>query len=253
MENQRIQELDVIRGFALFGILVCNMVLFNYPIEYLGKYFSTDTSFLDKAATYIKFNIFGDKTFSIFSLLFGIGIGMQYLKSSAGFIKKHVFRMLLLFIIGVLHAFLIWYGDILSLYALLGLLALLFIRLSNKILLIIAVAAFIWPIVQTVLIRNGVFQINLAGYNKASLQELIALNTENGLSGHFTYNISQILPTIQFYLGSTLYHSFSMILLGIFVAKSGILYKLNIYLGKVKVVFFTTVLLVAIWNLYQIF
>ena len=147
--TKRIEELDIIRGYALFGILICNMILFGYPSEYFSDYYSIHPGWINDFSTYIRFNFFSDRTFTIFSFLFGLGIGMQYqkyLNSGKSFNKHHVIRMVILFFIGVFHGLVIWYGDILTLYALLGVLTLPFIRLSTKNLLLIGLFLFFYPL-----------------------------------------------------------------------------------------------------------
>ncbi|MGB5927219.1 MAG: hypothetical protein WBH03_03555, partial [Cyclobacteriaceae bacterium] len=225
--KQRIVELDVIRGYAIFGILICNMVFFSYPAEYISQYSSGEPSWLDSLATYLRFNVFRDKTFSVFSLLFGLGIGMQCHQKTDSFAKHHSIRMLLLLMIGLIHALLLWYGDILTLYAILGLTVLAVIRLPNRYLIIISVAVFLWPTIQTLLIRNEVIQLNFGGHDSIPLNELIVLNTLEGITGHLKYNYSQITPIIQFYVSGTLYYSLSMIVLGVALGKKGVIFRLN--------------------------
>ncbi|MEO1050385.1 MAG: DUF418 domain-containing protein [Bacteroidota bacterium] len=251
--NQRVEELDVIRGYAIFGILVCNIVLFHYPLAYFTSFFSQYKDWIDQFATYLRFNFFADKTFSVFSLLFGVGIGMQYVKKQAQFYKYHLARMVILLVIGLIHAFVIWYGDILSMYAVLGLVAALFMRLSVLQLLIFALLLFIWPTIQTILIRNGYLQIGFGTSPPLPLDELIAMNTSQGFSGHWQYNVKQILSVINFYLTGNMYHSFSMIVAGIAIAKSGFLSTLSQHTRKLYLMLIITGLVVLIWNAYQIF
>ena len=80
--------------------------------------------------------------YPLFSMLFGYGIAMQFIKANNiderfyGFASK---RLVLLLILGLIHAFFIWWGDILATYAFCGFFLLLFIRLSAGWLLTIAV------------------------------------------------------------------------------------------------------------------
>lgn len=252
--KSRVEELDIIRGFALFGILICNMVLFGYPLEYISDYFSNDSNGLDKIATYIRFNFFGDKTFTIFSLLFGVGIGMQYgkaVKAKNNFSRHHLVRMGLLLAIGCIHAGLFWYGDILWLYAVLGTLVLLFIRRPFRDLLWIATLFFLWPTCQNVLMRLGYIQFGLHTVEVIPLAELIAMNTSGGLNGHWTYNSVQLLPTAQFYLSGTLYYSLSMITLGIALVKKRIPFNISGTLPMYRKLLYLSGSLVVLWNMYQ--
>lgn len=221
MKN-RIKDLDTIRGYAIFGILICNIVLFHTPIEYSSQYFNIHNSWTDDLSEFIRFAYFGDRTYLLFSLLFGLGIGMQYINSQSAkksFTRYHVVRMILLLFIGIFHAIFLWYGDILAMYALLGLLSLVFIRLSPRYLFYLSFFIYLIPTILTVLARNDLFSINFPASELKTLEELISLNTENGIPGHISYNLSQLLPTIQFYLSGNLFSSLSMLLFGLAVAK----------------------------------
>lgn len=118
----RFTVLDALRGFAVFGIFGTNMVAsslnlgeFNQPYFSLGK--------LDAGFSWFIQAFVEGKFYSIFSLLFGIGFGLQLSKHQGiGLDGLPVFKRRLwgLMIIGLLHMFFIWLGDILFLYAWLG-------------------------------------------------------------------------------------------------------------------------------------
>ena len=145
--QERIEELDVIRGFALLGILIANMALFSSPSHYfevLGKNFTT--GFWDAAATsFVNFLIQG-KFYTIFSFLFGLGFAIFYERAAAKTEKPtRLFyrRLFVLLLVGLTHAFFIWFGDILVTYALLGFLLPLFFKRKPKTILKWAVGIFI--------------------------------------------------------------------------------------------------------------
>ena len=251
----RVVALDVIRGYALFGILICNMVLFAHPLEYINPYFSEHTAWYDELATFIRFSFFGDKTFTIFSLLFGVGIGMQYNKfkeSQRPFQRYHITRMSLLLVIGLLHAFFIWYGDILALYAVLGMLALLFTRLAPRQLYGLALLFFLWPTMQTIMMRMGMLSLSIPHPALLPLQELEALNTAQGFEGHWQYNTSQLWGTLQYYLTGNMYTSMSMILLGIGLAKARHHETIDEDIAFYRKLFSVSILVVIIWTIYFI-
>lgn len=118
----RFTLLDALRGFAVFGIFGTNMVAssmnfdaYNQPHFSLGK--------LDAGFSWFVQAFVEGKFYSMFSLLFGIGFGLQLAKHrDAGIDGLPVFKRRLwgLIIIGLLHMFLLWIGDILFLYAWLG-------------------------------------------------------------------------------------------------------------------------------------
>lgn len=125
--GQRIQALDVLRGFALLGIVLMNIEAFVGPL--MAALGGIDTSLAGwnlwvDAAIYI---LVQGKFYALFSLLFGIGFALLLQRGgSAGPPRGLVLRrMLVLLAIGAVHAFLIWAGDILLAYAALGLVLLL--------------------------------------------------------------------------------------------------------------------------------
>ena len=115
--HERILALDIIRGFALLGILVVNMASFSGVFE-------QPTKLTDQVAAFIVNVFFSGKFNSLFSLLFAVGftIQLERLEQRAGGDARWIYvrRLLALFAIGVAHAILIWDGDVLHFYALLG-------------------------------------------------------------------------------------------------------------------------------------
>jgi uncharacterized protein len=128
---QRIQILDILRGFAIFGILLVNMAFFNHAIYALALNLSDPVGTLDQLARWgITFFAEG-KFYSIFAFLFGLGLAIQYRRAREqghGFVPFFLRRMGILLGIGLIHAYLFWVGDILILYAVLGVTSLLLFR-----------------------------------------------------------------------------------------------------------------------------
>jgi hypothetical protein len=150
--KQRIQYLDILRGIAILFILVAN-------IRYLsGEYFIPElkkaamvTASLDHVMEILAFIFVDGKFYSVFSILFGIGFAVQYQrmnKEDKIFVPFFRRRMLGLLIIGSVHLFLIWLGDILTLYALLGFTLIWFRHFSNKRLLIWTGVLLLMPVVH---------------------------------------------------------------------------------------------------------
>ncbi len=129
--GERLVALDVVRGFALLGILLMNAEFFLRPVQalYLGR---DETAVgLDRAAGWLVAAFVQGKFYVLFSLLFGMGFAIQFdrwRRSSGRFAGRFVRRMVGLIALGAAHAFLIWYGDILLTYGVVGLLLLAFQR-----------------------------------------------------------------------------------------------------------------------------
>lgn len=132
-ERQRSRSLDVLRGFALLGILVPNIWAFSGPMAAM-----TDPSVIgdtpaNRLAHDITSTVFLGKFMFNFALLFGAGVvmygrkydhadeqGQYHTKLRTGW-KLWYTRCAVLLGIGLVHAYLLWYGDILTFYALAGL------------------------------------------------------------------------------------------------------------------------------------
>jgi len=123
--EQRIASLDVLRGAALFGVLLENLQHFVRP-SYEAFVASPAASDLDRMALWgIRFAC-DNKVYLLFSFLFGYGVALQLLRSAAEssrFAPLHLWRMGILLLIGLGHS-LVWDGDILTTYAILGVLLL---------------------------------------------------------------------------------------------------------------------------------
>ena len=122
----RIQVMDLLRGFAIIGILFMNIEWFNRPISELLSFDLNQTG-LDWAAGWLVKIFIEGKFYKIFSLLFGMGFAVMLLKAQAAdkpFGAWFSRRMLALFILGMCHLIFLWNGDILHDYAVGGMLLL---------------------------------------------------------------------------------------------------------------------------------
>lgn len=122
MSPGRSQEVDWIRSAALLGICVVNVPFMALPIEAL---LAPPRAMHDRAATFLVELLFQGKFFLLFSFLFGWGFGVQLAAAArrgVGGAAPYVRRLAGLVLFGILNAVLVFYGDILLLYAGLGLL-----------------------------------------------------------------------------------------------------------------------------------
>lgn len=129
--NERIQALDVIRGFALIGIFLMNIEFFNRVISDIGQGMPVGLTGADWLASYFIAYFVAGKFWTIFSLLFGMGFAVMLTRSEAKgqkFIVPYLRRIFALAVFGICHHILIWPGDILFSYAVaaLGLVMILF-------------------------------------------------------------------------------------------------------------------------------
>ena len=126
LPEDRIGSLDLIRGIAILGILPVNMAYYMAPAEGLTP--TPQINHLgDHLAAAGTLFVFSGKMILQLAVLFGAGLAIQGLRADAAsrpFAFYYVRRTLLLGVIGLSHALLLWYGDILLSYAILGLVAL---------------------------------------------------------------------------------------------------------------------------------
>ena len=132
--RQRIEVVDMVRGFALFGVLLVNM--FNF-----GAYSIAWNEPGDELALLGMQFFFETKSWRLFCFLFGFGFALQLIRAEergSKFVPVYLRRLIILFVIGAGHA-MIFQGDILMLYAELGLVLVLFKKVPPKLLLVLSV------------------------------------------------------------------------------------------------------------------
>ena len=150
-QNERADILDILRGFALLGVLLDNIFgftgwgFFTQPMREALPTWPADGIVALSEVTFIN-----GKFYSLFSLLFGIGFSIILIRNEQkGINPLKIFyrRLFILLVIGAVHLFLLWEGDILFLYALIGMILPLFRKFSDKALLITAAVLILSPII----------------------------------------------------------------------------------------------------------
>ena len=138
---ERIQALDAIRGFALLGVLLMNLHFwFRGPVEAYLLQAHPYQGFGDAWTDVALMVFFNGKSVTLFSFLFGVGLSVQLERAAArgaAFGAYAARRLSALLAFGLLHILLLWAGDILYYYALIGVFLLLFLRRSPR-------TAFFW-------------------------------------------------------------------------------------------------------------
>jgi uncharacterized protein len=153
--SERIATLDIVRGFALLGILIMNMPGFStsFYSEADGSHLWPDL--LNQRAEQIRDMLFSGKFNSMFSLLFGLGFTIQLTRLTArdpDNAAKHYWRRLLVLAgFAAVHVLLMWGGDVLHIYAGLGVLLYFLRNASNRLILGLMVACLLYPAVSGIL------------------------------------------------------------------------------------------------------
>ena len=194
--TKRIVLLDVIRGFALMGILFANILSWSGikflhidTIKSFGN-FEVDSTIYH----YLKFFV-DTKFYTIFSLLFGIGFSLQISrnKDNPAFPAFYARRLILLLFIGTMHA-LIWSGDILMLYALMGLLILAMRNFSEKQVLTTAIILFFTPLVLDI-IYMYTFASSIQSLPRTALKVYPDMSPDEVVAGFQSTDFLTVLKT----------------------------------------------------------
>ena len=122
-ESRRIASMDVLRGFAVLGILAMNIAAFGMPgFDYMDPTIGGFDG-MNRLVWIINHFIFDLKMMSIFSMLFGAGIILMTVRehnAGRGAAGLHYRRMMWLLVFGLIHSYFLWFGDILVAYAVCG-------------------------------------------------------------------------------------------------------------------------------------
>lgn len=148
--QERFIILDVLRGLSLLGICLANFPEFSlYTFQQNDVIISMPTAGSDRVVRFLQYVFIDGKFYTLFSLLFGIGFSIilsNAMRKGTDGIRIFYRRMWILALIGAVHLIFIWSGDILLLYALLGLLLPLFRNLPNKKLLLLSGVFILFPV-----------------------------------------------------------------------------------------------------------
>ena len=173
--TERADILDVLRGFALLGVLLDNVFGFTgYGFMLQQNREALSTWPADGILGLAELAFVKGKFYSLFSLLFGIGFSIILIRNEQkGINPLKVFyrRLTILLLFGAAHIFLLWEGDILFLYALLGFLLPLFRKCTDKTLLIWAAVLIASPILIDIIKV-------LLNFKAGAFLETVALNID---------------------------------------------------------------------------
>jgi uncharacterized protein len=194
-EPQRISALDALRGAAIFGIFMVNIAFFAGPfIDAVTPSVPRQTVGVDAVAWGIVKVLFELKFISTFSLLFGMGMVVQMQRAEAkgvDFAPVYLRRTFVLMVIGFVHAFGLWYGDILFLYSWVALVVLLLRKCSARLLLWLGLGSVIVPLVICSTLATGSLALEgmvegTAGEQAEAVVDTAADETETDTQPQYT-------------------------------------------------------------------
>ncbi len=238
--GERIALLDILRGLAIFGILMVNMQMFYQPATSVITGYAGSETIAGKISTgLIKF-LFEGKFYILFSLLFGYGFWLFINKKTAdgsGILPVFRRRVAILLLFGIMHVVLLWAGDILVWYAVFGFVLILFRNKSDRSLIKWAFWLAMVPVVMTTLsvlmVRLGMADPQAAAGIEASMQEREAWMADflarasavysEGTFGEIVrirlQEYMNLLPGVLFFYPVVL----GVFLVGVWAARSGII------------------------------
>jgi uncharacterized protein len=243
-QHERVQIPDILRGIALLGI-----ILANYPVISLWVFQgppvweNMPTATIDMPLGFFHFVFIDGKFYTLFSLLFGIGFSVILLnaqKRNANGVVVFYRRLFILLLAGIFHSFFIWVGDILLLYALVGMLLPLFRNVADKKLLLIAAILILCPILVDslrVVSNDAVHFAAPISKVQSAMETRINITDENfgtWLMDHRTYSELFKFNTAEFFMRwSMLLNSnrpfkvLGIFILGLYVGRKGIYARLE--------------------------
>ncbi|MBU1878771.1 MAG: M20/M25/M40 family metallo-hydrolase, partial [Chloroflexi bacterium] len=226
--SRRIDTIDILRGFTLFGVLLANMAVFSIPGSISGQGPNYWQDPVDKAVQLLVMFLAIGEFYVPFSFLFGWAMAVQMDRAAAlgtRYLPLYLRRIVVLFLMGLAHAIFVWYGDVLATYAVLGLPLILFRKLSNRVILAVAIICLLIPSIlylpgPTAQVRQDYNQ-NAAGlYREAGAGELVYA------TGTYVEITEQRVKDAKAYWAGIIYwgpYVFGLFLLGLYVGRRGLL------------------------------
>lgn len=259
-DDSRAGILDALRGFALLGICIANAGYFSMYVFQKPEYTAAFTTApVDHWLQYFNTAFIDGKFYSLFSLLFGIGFAIIFFQKNDGKNKRLLFfyrRLIFLALFGLAHTFLLWDGDILFFYAITGTLLPLFIKCSNKTLIVLSIILLASPILFDIVkvLTEGKWNIShpfaIAGIyydNKAGIKEEDIptwVITHKKYKDLFLWNRSGFWWTWQYRMDTNrLPKVLAMFLLGVYVGKLNFYRHLDQYRTLLKKIRFWCMLI----------
>lgn len=219
---ERYKPLDILRGLALFGVLLVNLeTVFRVSLFQHILVFHTEPGWANHLTDWLVAGVLEFKALTLFCLLFGVGTALQAERASSRGVSLTPFllrRFAVLLALGLCHLWLFWNGDILALYAVCGLLLVPFVRLPWRTLValgaaVIALPYFIWfalPWPDTEALRVHVDNANRT-YGHGSFWEILRFRWQE--------TRTLILPLLL----ATLPRTLGLMMWGVAAWRSGIL------------------------------
>ena len=234
-QQDRVASLDVIRGFAILGILVLNIQTFAMPgAAYTNPFAYGDLTGANYWVWYFSHVLFEMKFNTIFATLYGAGIAFLAMRSDdASALRSRFYqRSFWLLVFGMIHAYFIWYGDILVNYAITGMLVFWARNWSAKTLFIVGFSLILLGMLIT--LGAGLSlpsweeadRIDIANYWAPPREKMDAevASYRGGLIDNFMVRMpASVMMQTQGYLMLMLWRTAGLMMVGMALVKTGFL------------------------------
>lgn len=258
--NERIKRVDIIRGFALLGILMVNMAFFSSPIIYMDVVGMDRSDHILDRIIELSIQFFAEgKFYPMFSFLFGLGFMIFIQRAEQKGLRPvplYLRRVFILLVIGLIHAFFIWVGDILVVYSLLAFVLVLFRNLQPKTLLIWAFILLFIPVVLMALLFGLMFtgdmlidETELTVQNKAYFDNFYTLISQSLVAygeGSIADIFSQRVTDLGYMYQSVILFVptiLAMFLFGVYAVKKNVFRNIAEHLSWIKKVGFWSLMI----------
>ena len=182
MAAERIAIIDAVRGFAVMGILLMNVVAFGLPsAAYADPAALGPVSLADTITWAIAFVLIDGKMRALFAFLFGASMLLVIDRAAASGrspARTHYARMATLFLFGIAHFTLVWFGDILMMYAVIGSIAILFASGTTRQLVRWGVTACVVSALIYMALALAIWQVRAEASQPGASSETIASWTQ---------------------------------------------------------------------------
>jgi uncharacterized protein len=245
--TERIEVIDILRGVSILGVILMNMLGYaGYGTPF------QEMQAVNRVVVWLITFFVQAKFYTLLSFLFGWGMATQMERAASRgrrFVPLYVRRLLALLLIGLVHAILIWDGDILVTYALLGFPLLLFRKRSDRTLLIAVVVCMLIPVLIS---TPGPGETFRAAY--ARLTEPLRHQPPAGIyteGSYLEFTLHRLQSLRSFYSQAVYWatHVFGMFLLGLYAGRRRIFHNISAHLPLFRQVMWGGLIVGVVCNL----
>ncbi len=236
--QKRVIEMDIIRGFALFGVLLVNLTMIDATMYSYVASPLLQVSKINQAASWFIHLFAVGKFYTLFSLLFGLGFYFFLNKPGERVENEKYFkrRLWILMAMGALHLIFVWYGDILHVYAVTGLFL---FSTRNKDYKALLKQAAILLFISTVLFTMAQSSSD-ATYQSDIIQKSIAAYKQPGYFTMVSYRFQNEVPLILLNLIFVIVKILALFSIGYAIGKMNFFNDIKEKLNQIKSFFMIT-------------